>query len=307
MFKKQKELLDISRIDGAISPSLMRDAHVVCIGIGGASGICEDLVRTGIGKLTAIDFDVVDKSNLTTQGFYLNDVDKYKVDALGDRVKNINPSCNYNGIVNNFLKMSEDEIASIIGDASLILLMTDDFNAQKRGNLISLKYKVPAVFAIMYEKARAAEITFNIPGVTPACHRCATSGRYLAYDDGYENIVTSASSTVFQTHYFNSAIGMLSLAILHNDENGVEFANWFGRKFDRNLVQLRLNNNYSSSFPNQNSIFERTFNTREAKKRTFSFDSIWQTIEPERMPKYSDCPDCNGTGNLRNVVLHKSV
>jgi len=159
--EKPLEVLDESRIKGAISPELMRESHVVCVGIGGASGICEDLVRSGLGKLTAIDFDTVDASNLTTQGFYRSDIGRLKVEALGERVKDINPACEYTMIDKNFLKMSESEVGDILKDASLILFMTDDFQAQKRGNLISLKYKIPAVFAIMYERARCAEISFN--------------------------------------------------------------------------------------------------------------------------------------------------
>jgi len=228
-------------------------------------------------------------------------------DALKDRIDNINPLCNYRGLTNDFLKMSENEILEIIKDADLIMLMTDNFDAQKRGNLFSLKYKIPAVFAIMYEKARCAEITFNIPGVTPACHRCATSLRYKEYDEGYKNTVTSESSTVFQTHYFNAAIGMITLAILHNDYDDVEFGNWFSQTWNRNLVQLRLNNNYSEMFENNTSLFERTFNTTEAKKRTFTFDSIWQTIEEEKAPKYEDCPDCGGIGNLKDVIISRDI
>jgi len=307
MLHKNTQRLDVSRINGSISPSLLMDSHVVCIGIGGASGICEDLIRTGLGKLTAIDFDTVDNSNLTTQGFYLNDIGKYKVDALKDRIENINPLCNYRGLTNDFLKMSENEILEIIKDADLIMLMTDNFDAQKRGNLFSLKYKIPAVFAIMYEKARCAEITFNIPNVTPACHRCATSLRYKEYADGYQNTITSENSTVFQTHYFNAAIGMITLAILHNDYDNVEFGNWFGQKWNRNLVQLRLNNNYYEMFENNTSLFERTFNTPEAKKRTFTFDSIWQTIEEEKPPEYEACPDCGGIGNLNNLVISRDI
>jgi len=302
-----QQYIDISRIDGAVDPKHMKNSHVVCIGIGGASGICEDMARTGLGKLTAIDFDRVDTSNLTTQGFYRSDIGSLKVDALGKRVQDINPSCTYRAFNRDFLKMSEKEIQDVVKDADLILCMTDNFDAQKRGNLVSLKYKIPSVFAMMYENARCSEVSFNIPGVTPACHRCANSARYNEYDNGYENTVTSSCSTVFQTHYLNSAIGMISLAVLHNNKESIEFGNWFGTQWDRNLVQLRLNSNYASTFENNVSIFERTFNSPDAAKRTYTFDSIWQTIEPEAAPKYKPCPDCGGSGDLKDIQLTVSI
>ncbi len=301
-----EKFIETSRIEGAIDSKTMKNSHVVCIGVGGASGICEDLVRTGVGKLTAIDFDKVDESNLTTQGFYRSDIGSLKVAALGKRVKDVNPNCTYRALNKDFLKMSEQEISEVIKDADLILCMTDDFHAQKRGNLVSLKYKVPAVFAIMYEKARGAEITFNIPGVTPACHRCATSSRYNAYDSGYENDIKSAGSTVLQTHYLNAVIGMVSLAILHNEVNHVEFGNWFGHNWERNLIQLRLNNDYASLFGGK-SLFEKTHTSIESRSRTHAFDSMWQTIEPEAAPQYKPCPDCGGNGDLNEVLLKRAV
>ncbi len=304
---QRKTEIDTSRIEGAVSAKKMAESHVVCVGIGGASGICEDLVRTGLGALTVIDFDHVDPSNLTTQGYERRDISVYKAKALGRRIRRINPMCTYIPIEKNFLEMDEDEIEAIISGADVLLMMTDDFQAQARGNLVSLKYQIPTVFGIMYEKARGAEITFNLPGVTPACHRCATSPRYEQYDQGYTNQVTSQASTVFHTHYFNSAIGMITLALLHNDIEGVEFGNWFGTRWDRNLIQLRLNPRYAEGFPDGRSLFERTFSAPDAARRTFAFDAIWQTIEPETPPRYAACLDCGGVGDLRQVVINRSI
>lgn len=46
-----------SKLEGAVDYKLLQDSHVVCVGIGGANSICEYLTRTGLGKLTTIDFD----------------------------------------------------------------------------------------------------------------------------------------------------------------------------------------------------------------------------------------------------------
>jgi molybdopterin/thiamine biosynthesis adenylyltransferase len=295
--------IDFSRLDGSVDVSFLKNSHVLCIGVGGASGICEDLVRSGLGNLTVVDFDVVDKSNLATQGFYLSDIGKFKVVALEERLKNVNQDLNFKGINKNFLDITDDELDKT-SKVDLLLMMTDSFEAQKRGNLVSLKYKIPAIFAIMYELARCAEITFNIPGVTPACHRCAVSSRYNEYESGYTNKITSKGSTIFQTHYLNSAIGMVALAILHRDKNNCEFGNWFGNNWERNLIQLRLNPNYLDGM----SIFNRTFDCSSlSKTRTFSFDAIWQKIEHECPPKYKSCPDCGGTANLLDVKIEKTI
>lgn len=290
------------RMDGAIDPQLMANAHIVVVGIGGASGICEDFARSNVGKITAIDFDVVDHSNLTTQGFYQQDVGTPKTTALGKKLRQINPKLEYRGLNRDFLKLSESDVEKICAEADLLMFMTDNFYAQARGNRLALKLQKPAIFAMVYEKAACAEITFTIPGVTPGCHRCAVSSRYQAYDEGFDNNVKQARSTVFSTRYLNACLGMLALAIVHNNTTGYEFSNWFGDHWERNLIQLRMNPAYGDW---DNSLFNRVFNQ---SPYVFNFDSVWQKVEAESTPKYGeDCPDCGGQGNLTTVKISETL
>ena len=46
----------------------LQDARVILFGVGGVGGWCaEALLRTGIGRLTIVDFDKVDTTNLNRQ------------------------------------------------------------------------------------------------------------------------------------------------------------------------------------------------------------------------------------------------
>ena len=46
----------------------LQEARVIIFGVGGVGGWCaESLLRTGIGHLTLVDFDVVDRTNLNRQ------------------------------------------------------------------------------------------------------------------------------------------------------------------------------------------------------------------------------------------------
>jgi hypothetical protein len=286
---------DLSRLQGAVDLGLMRRAHVVAIGAGGATGLYEDLARSGLGRLTVVDFDTVDRSNLSTQGYDLADVGAPKVKALGRRLREVAPDLRYEGLAKDFLTFSEQEIETRFGDADLLLFMTDNFEAQARGNRVALKLGKPAVFAIVYRNAWCSEITFVIPGITPACHRCAVSSRYAAHAVGPVEEVRQQRSTIFHTHYLNSCLGLIGLAILHRDTHDLEFSQWFGNRWERNLVQLRMHPRWGES---EGSLFRRTFND---SPRVFDFDSVWQLIEPERPPKYPRCPDCGGEGDLLAV------
>lgn len=66
--------------------------HVAIFGIGGVGGyVVESLVRTGIGQFTLIDNDVVSLSNFNRQIIAVNEnIGKYKVDVMKDRILSIN-------------------------------------------------------------------------------------------------------------------------------------------------------------------------------------------------------------------------
>lgn len=71
----------------------LQKAHVLVIGCGGVgSWLTEALCRTGVGKLTLIDPDIIEIGNtnrqLHTTALTLN---QYKVDALEERLLTINP------------------------------------------------------------------------------------------------------------------------------------------------------------------------------------------------------------------------
>jgi len=67
------------------------NSHVLCVGAGGIiSMIAPTVVRKGIGRITLLDDDVVDESNLNRQRFYISDVSRNKATALA---ANLVPEC----------------------------------------------------------------------------------------------------------------------------------------------------------------------------------------------------------------------
>jgi molybdopterin/thiamine biosynthesis adenylyltransferase len=62
-------------------------SHVLCIGAGGIiSNIAPTLCRKGIGKITLLDDDLVEASNLNRQRFYPKDIGKNKAVALAENL-----------------------------------------------------------------------------------------------------------------------------------------------------------------------------------------------------------------------------
>lgn len=83
----------ISRLYGLSALSVFRNSHVAVIGIGGVgSWAAEALARSGIGEISLFDLDDVCVSNVNRQIHALDStVGKMKVDAMAQRLKEINP------------------------------------------------------------------------------------------------------------------------------------------------------------------------------------------------------------------------
>lgn len=288
--QETRKLKDFSRIKDAVKKEIVEDAKVVIVGTGGSFSLIESLVRTGLRNLVLIDFDEVEESNIVRQGYFLDDCGKLKVNALTTHLKNINPDINIEKFNQKIESLSQLQENYIFGDADAALFLTDSFTAQAKGNELSIKHNIPAIFAGYYEGSKCCEIFFSIPEVTKACFRCAVSSRYKAQADAKNEIkASSQSNTIFHSQFLDSIIGMIAMAILHNDTEGYYFSNWFGDSFEHNFFQVRTHPDYGTE---KGSLFERTLGNFP-KSNAFIFNAIAQFVEVEKPPKYNySCPDC---------------
>lgn len=76
----------------------LKNARVAVFGIGGVGGyVAEALARCGIGALDLTDSDTVAESNINRQIIALTStIGMYKVDAMRERISEINPECAVN-------------------------------------------------------------------------------------------------------------------------------------------------------------------------------------------------------------------
>ena len=85
----------VERLYGAQGFARIRAAHAVIVGIGGVgSWAAEALARSGVGRITLIDLDVVAESNLNRQSHAtIANLGRNKVDAMRDRIASFAPDC----------------------------------------------------------------------------------------------------------------------------------------------------------------------------------------------------------------------
>ena len=99
-------------------------ATVAICGLGGlGSNIAISLARAGIGKLILIDFDRVDITNLHRQQYKVNQIGKYKTDALSGNLKEIAP---YIELETQTESVTEENAAQLLQGADIICEAFDD-------------------------------------------------------------------------------------------------------------------------------------------------------------------------------------
>lgn len=314
-----------SRVADAVDLARLATSRVIVVGVGGAAGFVEDLARCGVGSFVLIDPDTASESNIATQQVYRRDLGKPKVMLVARRVRQINPQASVLAIADSLDNIDDATFArwlrkpirrwsaevadywglsgmNVPGEVTvrpsriLICGCTDSFAAQARINRLALHFGIPSLCAQLYAEGKGGEVTFTYPGVTPACHRCMLKMRYDAHSAGNVPKVTSHGTPVFSTTRLNALKGFIALALLHYGGSHPRWSQWLESVKNRNLVQIRMDPELDLR------VFQRTFAGADSQ-RIFCDETVWLPQVP-RCATASEpaCPDCGGTGDLRNCI-----
>ena len=97
----------------------IQTAIVGIAGCGGLGSNCAfNLVRSGVKNLVLVDFDIIDTKNINRQFYFLDQIDKVKVEALKENLLRINPDLNLT-VVNK--KLNRDNIKIIFKNCAFIV------------------------------------------------------------------------------------------------------------------------------------------------------------------------------------------
>jgi molybdopterin/thiamine biosynthesis adenylyltransferase len=124
---------------------LFSNASVLCIGAGGLiSHIAPALCRKGIGKVTILDDDFVEPSNLNRQRFYPKDLYRNKAIALSE---NLQPECIWETDIAGHAVSLEEAIDHAIGlDCEIVVCGVDNDVARVLASRHFRSKKIPVVF-----------------------------------------------------------------------------------------------------------------------------------------------------------------
>jgi molybdopterin/thiamine biosynthesis adenylyltransferase len=189
-------------------------AHAVIAGCGALGSFhAAALARAGVGRLTVIDRDYVEPSNLHRQWLF-EEADAAesmpKAAAAERRIARINSSIRVRGVIADLTASNVDEL---LGDAGVILDGTDNFETRYLINDFAVSRGIPWVYG-------AAVASYGItmpviPGRTP-CLRCVypdppSSVQPTCETAGVLNVIVSAVASI----QVADALRILTSADLH--------------------------------------------------------------------------------------------
>ena len=105
----------------------LSETEVIVLGVGAVgSWVATQLCQSGVGRLVLVDKDVVETSNLNRSLYTQSDVGQYKVDALAQRLQEVNPQI----VLRPLRQMMEDSgdlrrLLQDAGPASIVVNCAD--------------------------------------------------------------------------------------------------------------------------------------------------------------------------------------
>ncbi len=109
---------------------LLENSHIAILGLGGVGGyVLEMFARLNVKKITVVDCDKFEKSNLNRQILALTEtIGKDKVEVAKERVKSINPECQ---ITAKQMKIDEENVSEVLNEKyDYVLDCIDDIRAK---------------------------------------------------------------------------------------------------------------------------------------------------------------------------------
>ncbi len=131
---------------GGAGQAKLKNAHVAVIGAGGIGcPAITYLAAAGVGKLTIIDHDVVELSNLQRQPLFTDaDIGASKAEVAAEAARRINPHVETVAAVE---RLHSGNAEALLAGASLILDGCDNFETRLAVNRAAITLRIPLLSA----------------------------------------------------------------------------------------------------------------------------------------------------------------
>jgi len=165
---------------GGAGQVAITQAHVVLIGCGGiGSPALQYLAAAGVGRLTLIDDDTVEASNLQRQTIFApDDIGQPKAEAAARWLCRFDPALK---VIAHQTRITPENAPALIQGATLILDGCDNFATRLAVSDAAVAAKIPLTTAAVGRfQGQIANFAGHLPG--QACYRCFVGDAFDAAD-----------------------------------------------------------------------------------------------------------------------------
>lgn len=151
----------------------LKQSSILVLGAGGLGCASSQYLATaGVGKLTLIDDDVVELSNLQRQVLHHDaDIGKKKVLSASESLTQLNP---YLEVATIDKRLSDSELKDLIAQHTLVLDASDNVETRNQLNKLCFELKTPLVSgAAIRMEGQVSVFTYQDP--TQACYQCLSA------------------------------------------------------------------------------------------------------------------------------------
>ena len=169
----------LPELGGAGQVALTR-AHVALVGCGGiGSPALQYLAASGIGRLTLIDDDAIELSNLQRQTiFTAADIGRPKAEVAAEWLRRFDPGLEARAVV---VRVGGDNAARVLEGATIVLDGCDNFATRLLVSDTCVAAGVPLTSAALGRfQGQVANFAGHLPG--EACYRCFVGDAFDAED-----------------------------------------------------------------------------------------------------------------------------
>ena len=163
-----------SRNSGILETGKMLNKSAIISGCGSVGSLVAlELARSGVGSFLLVDNDIFEYHNICRHQCGVKDVGKNKVDALEERILDINPNAK---VVkqNTILERVPEKVFNefiVKPDEVILIGCGDNRESDLYANKISYIFNIPFLSIGFWERAFAGEVFYSIPHET-ACYHC---------------------------------------------------------------------------------------------------------------------------------------
>ena len=273
-----------ARTEGVLSPTLA-DRSVLIVGAGSVgSYMAEVLARSGVGAFTIVDPDEVEAVNVGRSAYRVADVGLGKAFAAAEIVLAINPSARV-GV--HAARHEDVDLAALVAEADVVVVATDDPQAQARVGHFAYWAGRPAVFPGLYQGAQGGEVIITAEG--SACFACATGGVRADLQETGSNEVAARTDygtgrliaepgLLTDVHHVAAIAAKAALGLLHSPDDDVTAA-----RFAHGILKAGTTYAVFGHEPDY-WIFAELMRATPAQ---YAYQSLWLTVAGR-----SDCPVC---------------